>query len=253
MTILAAIGGKHEQDRVVEVGHDLATTYGDELVALHVMDEEQYEEIQDRSDTSRPVVVAGVDEASGIAYLDSGQPSTNYTLEDAVSDAKDVAQEVVSRTLSGGQQDNVRMDARVGDPATDDSHRIVVWNDDADSREIGVRLRRPETDETPLDVVPTFPAYGALRVDVFRRSDYVLRVDPPEGTDRRLGVRRDFVDCNDSATHVAVRPDGSIRARVISTALACDVGSQTSSQDPSTTPEGTPSSSADRAPSATPE
>ncbi|SEG48944.1 hypothetical protein [Halobellus limi] len=131
---------------------------------------------------------------------------------------------------------------RVGEPADAAHHRVVIWNDDADSRDIGVRLRRPETDEAPLDVAPTFPAYGSLRIDVFRRADYVLRVDPPDGTDRRLGVRRDFVDCNDSATHVAVRPDGSVRARVVSTALACDVASE-SGEDAPTTPEGTPASS----------
>ncbi|MFD1599870.1 hypothetical protein ACFSBX_12980, partial [Halobellus rarus] len=130
-------------------------------------------------------------------------------------------------------------------------HRAVVWNDDADTREIGVRFRQLGTDETPLDLAPTFPAYGSLRVDVYRRSDYVLCVDPPEGTERKLGVRRDFVDCNDSATHIAVRPDGSVRARVISTALACDVVSQTPDEDTPTLPEGTPSSSADRAPNAT--
>lgn len=141
MTILAAIGGKHEQDRVVEVGHDLAETYGDELVALHVMEEKQFEEIKGRSDTSRPVVVAGVDEASGLAYVDSGQPSSNYTLEDAVSDAKGVAQEVVSRTLSEDQQDIVRMDARVGDPETE----IVKVADELDARfvVVGGRKRSP--------------------------------------------------------------------------------------------------------------
>ena len=142
---------------------------------------------------------------------------------------------------------------RVGEPADATHHRAVIWNDDADSREIGVRFRRLETGETPLDLTPTFPAYGSLRVDVYRRADYVLCVDPPEGTERKLGVRRDFVDCNDSATHVAVRPDGSVRGRVISTALACDVVSQTPDEDTPTLPAGTPASSADRAPNATPE
>ncbi|RLM53615.1 hypothetical protein DVK02_12240 [Halobellus sp. Atlit-31R] len=112
---------------------------------------------------------------------------------------------------------------RVGDPADDHHHRVVVWNDDSDRRRIGLRLRAVDGGSAVLDAAPTFPAYGSLLVEVFRPRDYVLDVRPPTDADRTLGIRRDFVDCNDSATHVAVRPDSSIRARVVSTALACDV------------------------------
>jgi hypothetical protein len=114
----------------------------------------------------------------------------------------------------------------VGDTAAADSHRIVVWNDDADRRPIRVRLREVGDDVPVVSVAPTFPAYGTFRVAVFRSADYVLEVGTPEGADRTLGVRREFVDCDDSATHAAVRPDGSIRARVVSTAIACDTESE---------------------------
>jgi hypothetical protein len=117
---------------------------------------------------------------------------------------------------------------RVGDSSDETHHYAVVWNDDADRRTIRVRLATADAGDTVLDAEPTFPAYGSLRVGVFRPADYVLDVLPPTGSDRRLGIRRDFVDCNDSETHVAVRPDGSVRARVISTAVACDVGSAVS-------------------------
>lgn len=120
---------------------------------------------------------------------------------------------------------------RVGEAAAEMHHRAVVWNDDADRRSIRVRLRELEGDETPLDLTPTFPAYGSLRIDVFRPADYVLDVSPPSESSRRLGIRRDFVDCNDSATHVAVRPDGSVRARVISTVRSCEADSPTPEGD----------------------
>jgi len=135
---------------------------------------------------------------------------------------------------------------RVGDPSEDHHHRVVVWNDDSERRSIGIRLRDVEADASVLDAAPTFPAYGSLLVEVYRPTDYVLDVAPPTDTDRTLGIRRDFVDCNDSATHVAVRPDSSIRARVVSTALACNVGS-TAVGEAEATPASTANTTEDRA------
>ncbi len=109
----------------------------------------------------------------------------------------------------------------VGDPDAGTGHRIVVWNDDADRRPIRVRLRAVGRDEPAVSAAPTFPAYGSLRVTVFRPADYVCVIAGPEDDGRKLGVRREFVGCDDSATHVAVRPDGSVRARVVSAALGC--------------------------------
>lgn len=114
----------------------------------------------------------------------------------------------------------------VGDAGAGASHRVVVWNDDADRRSIRVRLRAVGAADPAVATTPTFPAYGTFRVAVFRPADYVLRVGGPQGSERRLGIRREFVDCDDSATHVAVRPDGSVRARVVSTVLPCDADPQ---------------------------
>lgn len=141
MTILAAVGGQHERDRVVEVGHDLATTYGDELVVLHVMEQEQFEELQHSSEVSGPVVVPGVDEASGLAYVESGQSSEEYNLENAISDAENVARECVARTLDDERGGAISFEARVGNPATE----IEKVADDVDARYIvvGGRKRSP--------------------------------------------------------------------------------------------------------------
>jgi len=113
----------------------------------------------------------------------------------------------------------------VGDPESGTRHRIVVWNDDADRRSIRVRLRGAGTGDAAIDAAPTFPAYGSLRVGVFRPADYVLEVHSPRDGPREFGVRGEFVDCNDSATHVAVRPDGSVLGQVVSTAAACETDS----------------------------
>jgi hypothetical protein len=125
---------------------------------------------------------------------------------------------------------------RVGDPESDVGHRIVVWNDDADRRPIRVRLRPVGVDDAALDANPTFPAYGSLRVEVFRPADYVLEIRGPRGRHRTFGVRRAFVDCSDSATHVAIRPDGSIRGQVVSTAVACETRSDADTRSGSDTP-----------------
>lgn len=141
MTILAAVGGQHEQDRVVEVGHDLATTYGDELVVLHVMERDQFEELQNSAEVSGPVVVSGVDEAAGIAYIDSGRSIDEYNLEDAIKDAEDVGRECVARTVGDDHGADISYQARVGDPATE----ITKVAEEVDARfvVVGGRKRSP--------------------------------------------------------------------------------------------------------------
>lgn len=143
MTILAAIGGEHERDRVVEVGHDLANAYGDDLVVLHVMPEEQFEELQGNGEIISPVTVPGTEDGSGFTYVSSDPSSSSppeYDLEMATSDAADVARECVERTLSG-ERSGVSPNGRVGDPATE----IVNEADRIDARYVvvGGRHRSP--------------------------------------------------------------------------------------------------------------
>lgn len=106
MTILAAIDGEHTPDRVVEVGHDLASTYDEQFVVLHVMPEGDYTDHQ----TSR----------------------RSYTIEQAEDDAASVAENVVMATLDGIKGTAIR--GAVGEPAetilsaTDgvDAHFLIV-------------------------------------------------------------------------------------------------------------------------------
>lgn len=44
MAILAAIDENERSKRVVRIAHDLATTYGDTLIALHVVPQDDFEE-----------------------------------------------------------------------------------------------------------------------------------------------------------------------------------------------------------------
>lgn len=136
--ILAAIGGEYEKDRVVEVGYDLATAYKDNLVVLHVMATDQYEELRGKDEIRSPVTVTDAEDSSGFTYMNPGQSRPNYTIEDGMADAKDVARKCISRTLSDGQQTTVRAEGQVGDAATE----IVEEADRIDARYIVVGGRR---------------------------------------------------------------------------------------------------------------
>lgn len=134
MVILAAIDGEQEEDHVVEIGYDLATAYDDELVVLHIMEQEIFEKIRG-SDRSAESIVTG-----GITYTASERSSPKYDLEKAMADAKGVAQECVTNTLGNGIR-NVASKGRVGDPATE----IVEEASRIDARYlvVGGRKRSP--------------------------------------------------------------------------------------------------------------
>lgn len=141
MVILAAVSGERHQDRVVEVGYDLATAYGDDLAVLHVMDEEQFDELRGRDEVSTPIAVPGVDEERGPVYIPAGRNLSDYNLEDATADAEDVARECIEGTLTSDRQATVTVHGRVGDPATE----IVNEADRIDARYVvvGGRKRSP--------------------------------------------------------------------------------------------------------------
>lgn len=141
MSILAAIGGEHEQDRIVEVGYDLATRYDDELVALHVISEDRFEELRERGAPAQPVAVSGGDEGTSLAYSGPDQSEPAYSLEDAERDAESVARECLLRTLGEGHYPAVVIKGRVGDAGEE----IVSEADRIDARYIvvGGRKRSP--------------------------------------------------------------------------------------------------------------
>jgi nucleotide-binding universal stress UspA family protein len=110
MTVLAAVDGEQEPDRVVEIGDDLAQAYDEDLVVLHVMTQEQFESIQDALDDTRTSLAGG-----GFApyFGEADPPSGGYFLDDAEDDAADLARDVTVATLDS--QRHVHHEGRVGD------------------------------------------------------------------------------------------------------------------------------------------
>lgn len=86
MTVLAAVDGEREYDRVVAVGKDLAEAHDETLVVLHVMSNEEFSERQD---------------------------TPGYYLDTAAEDARGTARRVVRGTLGGF--DGVEVAGEVGD------------------------------------------------------------------------------------------------------------------------------------------
>lgn len=95
MTILAALGEEHYSD-VVSVAHDLATTYGDTLVALHVVPGEDFD-AHKRS-------VRGIDEFS------------NFSITQEMDSAAQFARRAVADVLNGFDDETIETRGRVGAP-----------------------------------------------------------------------------------------------------------------------------------------
>lgn len=152
MVILAAVDGESVPDRVVEVGHDLASDHGEELVVLHVMPQEQFDERQEATEESG--INLGPMLAPDVSYGGSGQkrqegasgpsgPSgsgaNRYDIEDGQRDAKGVARDVVEGTLE--DDGDVSVVGRVGEPVEE----LMAEADRRDARYlvIGGRKRTP--------------------------------------------------------------------------------------------------------------
>lgn len=118
--MLAAVDGDERPDRVVTVGHDLATAYDDELVVLHVLPDEEFAAEQDRSEVDGQV---------------------NYFLDHGVEDAKEVAEAVVEATLDDYDDDRVTCQGEVGDV----TEHVLAAADRLDARYVvaGGRKRTP--------------------------------------------------------------------------------------------------------------
>lgn len=91
MTIVAAVDGGQNSNRVVQTAAELAEAYEDELTVVHVMEQGEYEQKQD------------------------SQPE--YYRKDASAEAKDVAREVVD--LAVDDADAIQAHGRVGNPTTE--------------------------------------------------------------------------------------------------------------------------------------
>lgn len=117
MTILAAIGEEERSNPIVPVGYDLATTYGDELVALHVTPEEEFQEYRARVED---------------------RPGFDTTFSRAQENAARVAEQVVGETLEDFDRGAVSTMGRVGDPVEE----ILDVADQVDARYLVVGGRR---------------------------------------------------------------------------------------------------------------
>lgn len=109
MIVLAAVDGEHRPDPVVTQAHDLAETYDDELRVLHVMPQSEFEAAREARDGRRRVLL-GPRLAPGIEY--PGADADAYDLEDAQTDAREVAEQVVEASLEPSAAVEVR--GRVG-------------------------------------------------------------------------------------------------------------------------------------------
>jgi nucleotide-binding universal stress UspA family protein len=95
MTIVAAIDGRKQTDPVVSVGADLAEAYGEELVVLHVVPEDEFE--AHRREITR---------------LDR---SADYSFTQEEQSAERLVDDVVDETL-GAHEASVTSVGRVGSP-----------------------------------------------------------------------------------------------------------------------------------------
>lgn len=143
MAILVAIDGEQRPAQTIEVGHELADRYDDELVVLHVMS-------QDLFDRRRKSIGQSTDaEGGSVTPVSYGTPIeganeasssvANYTVEDAEADAADLAREVLDETLD--EPTDVTVQGRVGNP----TEEILAEAKRADARYlvIGGRKRTP--------------------------------------------------------------------------------------------------------------
>jgi nucleotide-binding universal stress UspA family protein len=118
MVILAAIDGEEVPSQVVLEGQELATSFDEELLVLHVMPQETFEELREKTTDQIPVPFApGMSYGESSSSTSKGTSNTPYTIEDGEQNAAGLAQDVVESTLN--DQSGVVCTGRVGDPVTE--------------------------------------------------------------------------------------------------------------------------------------
>jgi len=119
MTVLAAVDGEREYDRVVAVGKDLAEAHDEPLVVLHVMPNEEFAERQDKPD---------------------------YYLDTAEEDARGSARRVVRETLGGFE--GVEVAGEVGDVVD----TIIREEDMSEEEEVDLAMSLVEGDDNIVEL-----------------------------------------------------------------------------------------------------
>lgn len=118
MAILAAIDENERSKHAVTVAYDLATTYDDTLVALHVVPREDYEKHRDAIRTIPEF--------------------RDFSLDQEVESAADFAQEFVASTIDKLDRSRLEPVGRVGDVTAE----ILAVADEIDPRFLVISGRR---------------------------------------------------------------------------------------------------------------
>ena len=159
MAILAPVDGEVIPDNVVEVGYELANAYDDELVVMHVMPQEYFEEMREETtqDTKGTVLAPEADYGVGTdRSADSGENALTID-EDGEPSAESVARDVARNTLD--DYSDISFQGRVGDPA----QKILEEADRRDARHIVVGGQ----DRTPVGKA----VFGSITQSVLLNAD----------------------------------------------------------------------------------
>jgi len=146
MSVLATTDGTTVPDRVVEVAAELATQFGEELIVLHVIPEDVFEEQRKSSVESTSDLALTF--APEITYRELGDQTgtpggsdSRYSLEQAQRDAAGVAEDVTERTLDETDDVEVSYRGRVGDITEEVLY--VASEEDPGYLVVGGRKRTP--------------------------------------------------------------------------------------------------------------
>ncbi|MFD1599750.1 universal stress protein [Halobellus rarus] len=146
MSVLAATDGTSVPDRAVEVAADLASQYGEELLVLHVIPEDVFEEQRKSSVESTSDLALTF--APEITYRELGDQTgtpggsdSRYSLEQAQHDAAGVAEDVTERTVDDIDDIEASYRGRVGDVTEEILH--VASEEDPRYLVVGGRKRTP--------------------------------------------------------------------------------------------------------------
>lgn len=121
MTILTAIGEELHSNQVLEVGYDLATTYDEQLVVLHVIPKEDFNEHK--------------------AAIEGTPASDSFTISREEQSAAEIADQAVHESLDEYDADRIETQGRVGDPI--DKILAEVEHSDPRFLVIGGKQRSP--------------------------------------------------------------------------------------------------------------
>lgn len=121
MTILTAIGEELSSNKILEVGYDLATTYDEQLLVLHVIPKEEFNSHK-----------SAVKDSPG---------AENFTIDREAESAAEIARKAVHESLDEYDFDRIRPRGSVGDP----TEKILSEVDRSDPQflVIGAKQRSP--------------------------------------------------------------------------------------------------------------